>query len=297
MALPSSLKNLADANSAAIGGLIATVSLYPLDVMKTKSATAKESSGTPIEIIQKTLNSEGLSGFYRGVQFKALQSVLGKFLYFYGYSFLQSSYERKSGKMGTFANLAIGYAAEALSLPITMPIEIIVTQYQTAAKAGQSNLSEIIKAIMGNQGILGLYKGYNTYPFLCLQPAIQYTIFEQIKRMVLKKKGVDILSALEAFLLGALARAIALFLIYPFIRVKVVMQASKNSEKKNQKSIPAFLLKTARDEGVLSLYNGLGWEMLRGVLSSAVMLMVKERVYKSNVDLLVHLAGHPKATS
>jgi len=300
MALSPAMKSLAEANSAAVGGGVATTLLYPLDVLKTKLATAKDGENlSTIGAIKKILKEDGILGFYQGVHFKAVQSTLQKFLYFYGYSFLQGLYERNFGKMNTQANLIIAYTSELLCIPVSMPLETIVTQFQTSKN---ESLSTIIQNI-SSKGFLGFYRGYQTYPYVSLQPAIQYTIFEQLKRFVLLKRNSGsgtnaiVLSALDAFVIGAIARAIALILTYPYTKAKTLMQAergkSSNTETSNQ-SITSFLISIAKRDGFLTLFNGLTPELARGVLSSAFMLMVKEKIYLYNVGLLLKFLSTKK---
>ena len=50
-----------------------------------------------------------------------------------------------------------------------------------------------------------MYKGIQAYVVLCLKPALQYTIFEQVKAVIVKTRRSKHLSAAEAFLLGMIA--------------------------------------------------------------------------------------------
>jgi len=116
-------------------------------------------------------------------------------------------------------------------------------------------------------------------------------VYEQVKRIILagrsnnskvrsiNKKRQE-LSALEAFLLGIVARTLATVLVFPYLRAKVMLQAKGSGDAKDAKkiSIPAMLLKMYNDGGLTSLFQGLGPELTRGVFSAALMLMVKEKI-------------------
>jgi len=61
---------------------------------------------------------------------------------------------------------------------------------------------------------------------LCLKPAIQFTCFDQLKNIYLRRletQGFKItaLTALQAFVLGALARAVATFAVFPYTRSSI----------------------------------------------------------------------------
>ena len=89
----------------------------------------------------------------------------------------------------------------------------------------------------------GCYNGLGASLILCVNPGIQYAIFEQLKRIVihrnnkrnllLNKKTNQNLSAFSAFLLGALSKSLSTFVTYPLIRGKVVQQVQNNQDHLN----------------------------------------------------------------
>lgn len=116
----------------------------------------------------------------------------------------------------------------------------------------------------------------------------------KIKRKVLKGRSGALLSTVEAFVLGAVAKAVATTVTMPIIRVKVLQQLKKRAQPPvlsagstyNQAvvAVPeATMVKTLvaiyRMEGFAGLYVGLSPQLLKGVLASAVLVAVKERVY------------------
>ncbi|CEG40965.1 mitochondrial carrier family [Plasmopara halstedii] len=135
---------------------------------------------------------------------------------------------------------------------------------------------------------------------------IQYTIFERLKSIYLRKYDVasQTLGALEAFVLGALARSIATLTLFPYIRAKVLMQVNKTQiaatqlirnqtdtcAESGKETIMSTLLRVYSEEGPLALYRGLGPEITRGALSSALMLMIKEKI-QMYITLLIIVAN------
>lgn len=149
-------------------------------------------------------------------------------------------------------------------------------------------------------GIRGMYKGIQAYTILCLKPAIQYTVFEQVKRIMLIRKRLgaaasggrsrsetETLTTMEAFILGMIARTIATIATFPYLRAKVVLQSQKNkngasgngnetgSDKPN---IPSMIAKMYLSGGLGECFQGLGPELTRGVFSAALMLTMKEKI-------------------
>lgn len=113
-------------------------------------------------------------------------------------------------------------------------------------------------------------------------------VYEQVKKIILagrstnKNRGVSKkkqeLSAVEAFLLGIVARTIATVAVFPYLRAKVMLQSQKGGGKNTDNSIPLMLLKMYQAGGMKSLFQGLGPELTRGIFSAAFMLMVKEKI-------------------
>jgi len=121
---------------------------------------------------------------------------------------------------------------------------------------------------------------------LCLKPAIQYTVYEQVKQIVIAARRLntdgkavvdDSLSAAEAFFLGMFARIVATMLTYPYLRAKVLLQSTYGNAKVKP-TIPQMIAEQLSKGGVWGLYQGIGPELTRGVFSAALMMMVKERI-------------------
>ena len=263
---------LEQATSAALGGAVATAALFPLDALRTRLAGAPRGAGA-LATASRVLREEGVGGLLGGLAPRLAQSALGKFLYFLFFSGLSRQLARLQGSpLSAAQSLSLGYLAEALHLPLTVPLELLATRLQKEPSARPlALLTELWRAG-------ALWRGWRVYVFLCCQPAIQFVLFERMK-------GSASLSASHAFFLGAVARAVAVLCTFPFTRARTLIQTRKAKQedeegqrKKQDDAILPLLFRLARDEGFLSLYRGFGPELVRGVLSSALMLMIKEKV-------------------
>ncbi|GLE07405.1 hypothetical protein PINS_up017567 [Pythium insidiosum] len=278
MALSKPMQMLAAASAAGVGGLVATSVLYPLDTIKTRlqsGGSLFDDDETDEKQARKDVGAL-VRSLYRGYQYKAAESGVSKFLYFYAYTLLAQLVS--NGKpIGTALNLGIGYLSEFFHLPVTLPMEVIATRLQTGV--GSGGVLQIIRKVLEESGVRGFYKGFQAYFVLCLQPAIQYTVFERVKEAYLKrsKSMAKSLSALEAFVLGALARSIATLLLFPYIRAKVILQSKKKTSsqpaaledgKQRDSSqandgIVATLQRVYKEDGPMALYRGLTPELTK----------------------------------
>ena len=234
-------------------------------------------------------------------------------------------------QLSTVTSVLLGCLAEWVHLPVTLPIDALTTAIQTSGgskttkKTIDSTTDKNTKESKKAQNVLALwmilwkeksfYKGIQAYWILCFKPALQYTIFEQCKIWILrlkqgKREGLRSsaqLSAGEAFLLGMFSRTIATLTVFPFVRAKVRMQSlvrapldsTEGDSSGVSSSIPPTIWKLLVENyskgGLKALYQGLGPELTRGVLSAALMMMVKERI-SGGVKKILHRSRSPSTS-
>ncbi|XP_061338798.1 peroxisomal adenine nucleotide carrier 1 [Gastrolobium bilobum] len=298
------LESLAEATSGAIGSLLSTTILYPLDTCKTKYQAEARSHGNRkyrslSDVLWEAISTRQVLSLYQGLGTKNLQSFISQFVYFYGYSYFKRMYLEKSGykSIGTRANLVIAAAAGACTAILTQPLDTASSRMQTSAFGKSKGLLKTLTE--GNWS--DAFDGLSISLLLTSNPAIQYTVFDQLKHKVLKNKqdkagkGVSpaSLSAFMAFLLGAISKSIATCLTYPAIRCKVIIQAADSDDAtsktriKSQKTVPAVLYGIWKREGILGFFKGLHAQILKTVLSSALLLMIKEKISASTWVLIL----------
>ena len=95
------------------------------------------------------------------------------------------------------------------------------------------------------------------------------------------------ISSFDAFALGAIAKAIATVVTFPFIRVKTIMQVhSDRREGEGSKanssnvSLVNMLARIWNTEGLRGLYVGVYPQLLKGIIASAVLFAAKERIFE-----------------
>ena len=83
--------------------------------------------------------------------------------------------------------------------------------------------------------------------------------------------------------LGALSKSMATLVTQPLIVAKVRLQSRPPPERKGKpfKSFNEVLSYTLQHEGFLSLYKGIGPQLLKGVMVQGLLMMTKERYVAS----------------
>lgn len=210
---------------------------------------------------------------------------------------------KKSGNksIGTRANLILAAAAGACTVIVTQPLDTASSRMQTSEFGKSKGLWKTFSEFTWREA----FDGLGISLLLTINPSIQYTVFDQLKQRLLKEKqsrsrgtgsSPESLSAFSAFVLGAVSKCVATCTTYPAIRCKVTIQAAESDEDdtkepwpKAEKTITGAMYAIWRREGLLGFFKGLQAQILKTVLSSALLLMVKEKITKSTWVLMLGL--------
>mmetsp|Transcript_81194 Transcript_81194/g.146553 ORF Transcript_81194/g.146553 Transcript_81194/m.146553 type:complete len:312 (+) Transcript_81194:79-1014(+) len=277
MAGNAALESLAQATAGAGGGIFATVVLQPLEVVKTRISVSQHGGASIQETFREIIASEGFSALYSGLSAKCSETCLKNFVYFYVYDAIMRV-AKQHRKITTALNLALGYVAGVVTTSSTMPLEVLSTRLQ-AEKGGGDGMVSLARRIIATEGIGGLFKAYWWNMLLCINPAIQNTVFDKMKANIIKvKAGGDVklrvfLSPFEAFLLGALSKALATVITYPMVRAKTIMQAGSSAGKQDGSDVELSPLQRLSE-----LYRGLASALVKGVLQAALLYMMKDQI-------------------
>lgn len=314
-AMGGEFESLVEAASGAAGGLLSTTILYPLDTCKTKYQAEVQAGGQQkyrylSDVLWEAISTGQIHSLYQGLGTKNLQSVISQFIYFYSYSYFKRFYLNRSKKkyMETKVNLLIAAAAGACTSLITQPLDTASARMQTSEFGKSKGLWQTLSEGSWEKA----FDGVGVSLLLTSNPAIQYTVFEQLKRRLLVKQKRNqndsvtadsspvVISAFAAFLLGAFSKTVATIVTYPAIRCKVMIQRAEtedenklkmngwNREKQPKQVVDALRI-IWRNEGPSGFYKGLSAQILKTVLSAALLLMIKEKTSRSTWVLMVAL--------
>lgn len=224
---------LVQATAGAVGGIYAASMLQPLEVVRTKiqlTTGGGDGDSSMFQVFSKLVREGGPLAVYRGVTAKAVETGAKNFVYFYIFYALTALAKKRKVHMTTPVRLLIGYSAGVINTMLTTPLEVISTRCQAAPK--NMGTLAVMQELHKNEGLAGFFRGFWFNVVLCVNPAIQNTVFDCIKDGLLGMDGA--LSARRAFLLGAFAKAVATFSTFPLSKMKTMLQACKACKVKPQ---------------------------------------------------------------
>ncbi|KAI9372773.1 mitochondrial carrier domain-containing protein [Aspergillus egyptiacus] len=279
--------------AGATGAVLANAMVYPLDLVKTKlqvqvknAAESEESEDVHYkstwDAIAKIVDKEGVEGLYAGMVGSLIGVASTNFAYFYWYSVVRTLYmssNRVPKPPGTAIELSLGAVAGAVAQVFTIPVAVITTRQQTQPENERKGLIETGKEVVNSDdGWSGLWRGLKASLILVVNPAITYGAYQRLKDIIFP--GKKNLRPWEAFLLGALSKAMATIATQPLIVAKVGLQSRPPPARKGKpfKSFGEVMQFIIKNEGPLSLFKGIGPQILKGLLVQGLLMMTKERM-------------------
>ncbi|XP_015074905.1 peroxisomal nicotinamide adenine dinucleotide carrier [Solanum pennellii] len=282
------------------------------------SKKMKKTLGT-IEHMCQVVKQEGWDRLYGGLAPSLVGTAASQGVYYYFYQILRNRAEtdalvRKKngigdGSVGMFSSLLVAALSGCVNVLLTNPIWVVVTRMQTHSRKDKDNhpkleasqdeisvvvepppygTSHTIQEVYGEDGISGFWNGVFPTLFMVSNPSIQFMLYETLLKKIRKRrassnKGANDVTALEIFLLGAVAKLGATVVTYPLLVIKSRLQAKQDvgADKRHQyKGTLDALMKIIRYEGFHGFYKGMGTKIVQSVLAAAILFMVKEELVR-----------------
>ncbi|OWM69983.1 hypothetical protein CDL15_Pgr025832 [Punica granatum] len=246
-------------------------------------------------------------------------------VYYYFYQIFRkkaelAAIERKQkgvgdGTVGMFSSLVVAALSGCVNVLLTNPIWVVVTRMQTHTQASKKVHSDCeplpeaavlatiepppygtghaIQEVYDEAGVRGFWKGVFPTLIMVSNPSIQFMLYETMLKKLRKRRalnGKNDVTALEIFLLGALAKLGATVVTYPLLVVKSRLQAKQvttGDKRHHYKGTLDAILKMIQYEGLSGFYKGMSTKIVQSVLAAAVLFMVKEELVRSIRLLLI----------
>ncbi|KAL2248889.1 peroxisomal nicotinamide adenine dinucleotide carrier [Sesamum indicum] len=320
------INGLAGAGGGIIAQLI-TYPLQTVNTRQQTERDPKEERRklSTLEQMSQVVKQEGWDRLYGGLGPSLVGTAASQGVYYYFYQIFRNKAEatalerRKKGigdgSVGMLSSLVVAALSGCVNVLLTNPIWVVVTRMQTHTKKSQPNrtgslsseevllaavepppygTSHVIQEVYDEAGVLGFWKGVFPTLIMVSNPSIQFMLYETLlkklkKRRLSSGKGNNNVTALEIFLLGALAKLGATVVTYPLLVVKSRLQAKQvtGGDKKHQyRGTLDAILKMIRYEGFYGFYKGMGTKIVQSVLAAAVLFMVKEELVRGSRWLL-----------
>jgi len=272
------------------------VQVKPTDVERSDAVEPHYTSTW--DALSKISSKEGVIGLYAGMAGSLAGVASTNFAYFYWYSIVRGlyfRYQKTQSQPSTVVELSLGAVAGALAQLFTIPVAVITTRQQTQSLEDRKGFFDTAREVIDSEdGICGLWRGLKASLVLVVNPAITYGAYERLKDIVFP--GKKSLKPWEAFrklsrlavshskltfdaVLGAMSKSLATIATQPLIVAKVGLQSRPPPSRQGKpfKSFVEVMKFIVDNEGTLSLFKGMGPQILKGLLVQGILMMTKER--------------------
>ncbi|KAF7951893.1 hypothetical protein EAE96_007190 [Botrytis aclada] len=301
-------------------GILSAVLLQPADLLKTRVQQSNHASlYTTIRELSQSPNS--ILSFWRGTVPSALRTGFGSAIYFTSLNALRQNVARSNllrtigvveqksmvhssslPKLSNLANLTTGAVARAGAGFILMPMTIIKVRYESNLYAYKSIVGAG-RDIFRTEGFRGFFSGFGATAIRDAPYAGLYVLFyEELKKRLshivysspqveglaekvdlgLSKNMKGSTSASINFGSGVLAAGLATAITNPFDAIKTRIQL----QPKKYTNLVMAGKKMVGEEGVKSLFDGLGLRMGRKAVSSALAWTIYEELIRRAESVL-----------
>ncbi|KAL4933930.1 putative mitochondrial carrier protein [Aspergillus undulatus] len=298
-----------------LSGLTSSILLQPADLLKTRVQQSHHHAPL-LSTVKTILSSENpIRNLWRGTLPSALRTGFGSALYFTSLNTLrqslatppailanstlssspQSSSSSTSAlpKLSNTANLATGAAARVAAGFVMMPVTVLKVRYESDYYAYRSLLTAG-RDIVRTEGVRGLFAGFGATAARDAPYAGLYVLFyEQLKRYLASATTTTSSSTTSNtstpgtnqpsrspssssinFFSGGLAAGFATAITNPFDAVKTRLQLMPSKYGNMMRAVRLMV----SEDGVRSLFGGLGLRIGRKALSSALAWTVYEEL-------------------
>jgi len=251
-----------------------------------------------LRTLQLLARRRGISRLFDGLPADTLSTILSSFLYFFFYSTaakavvkyhrdhsgsspLTASTSPKPASLGAWEELMIGLVAGVASKGVTLPISAISVRQRLGDEDGtEAGFLDTFKTMLNEGGISGLFAALPPSIPLALLPSLTLYIHSLLLRTFLPARHQAHPPGAVTFALGAVSNALATIPLYPLVLIKALSQSGAGDRKGKGKARRG-LVWTAQNiydqEGVAGLYKGLEGQLVKGLVSQGVMMLVKQR--------------------
>lgn len=251
-----------------------------------------------LRTLQLLARRNGTSRLFDGLPADTLSTILSSFLYFFFYSSAAKAVVKyhssrsisnpgavgktsRPATLGAWEELAIGLVAGIASKGVTLPISAVsVRQRLGDDDEPETGFLGTLNTMLSEGGLSGLFAALPPSIPLALLPSLTLYIHSLLIRQLLPARHQAHPPGLATFLIGAASNALATIPLYPLVLIKALSQSGAGDRKGKSKTRRGMIW-TAKNiyeqEGTAGLYKGLEGQLIKGLVSQGVMMLMKQR--------------------
>lgn len=275
------------------GGVVSTLVLHPLDLIKVRFAVNDGTNKHPKYrnirgAFTGIVKNEGFRGLYKGVSANLYGSGTAWGLYFLLYNTIKIKMQNgdPNNPVGPLMHMTAASEAGLLTLMMTNPIWVVKTrlclQYDSSSNDNKidtkyKGVFDALRKIYHLEGIRGLYRGFVPGIFGVSHGAIQFMAYEELKNRYNQYRNVSLstkMSTIAYLTFSSTSKIIAVAATYPY----QVVRARLQDKNHNYAGICDCIQKIWKYESWRGYYKGMGSNLIRVTPGTMITFVTYEHV-------------------
>uniref|UniRef100_A0ACD5YXA3 Uncharacterized protein n=1 Tax=Avena sativa TaxID=4498 RepID=A0ACD5YXA3_AVESA len=244
--------------AGAVAGTVVSISLHPVDTVKTIIQANSSGQSSFYHILRRTLVERGVLGLYGGLASKIACSAPISAIYTLTYEIVKGALLPTLPKdYHSIAHCAAGGCSSIATSFVFTPSECIKQQMQVGSQ--YQNCWKALVGCLHRGGIASLYAGWGAV--LCRNiphSVIKFYAYESLKQFLLNASPANAkLDSCQTLFCGGFAGSTAALFTTPFDVVKTRVQLQALSPVRKYEGVRHALAQIFQQEGLRGLYRGL----------------------------------------
>jgi len=171
------IKNFFPFLSGSLAELSGMMLYLPFDLIRIRMQVGEYNYAGMADAIGKIYKKEGLKRFFQASHLMLTTSVLYSGFQFTIYEYLRSKMLKfkKQDSLKVLDTIAVTFMTSATCSVVINPFELIMTRYQMVDTSKEKvRVFKIIRELVKNEGIGGIYKGFTSRLLMCLSYSAFY---------------------------------------------------------------------------------------------------------------------------
>lgn len=245
--------------------------LHPLDLLKTRFQATFANDRVLFDLSRQLaeLYKAGWPAMYRGFTANLAGSTVSWGLYFLLYRWMKTWWpEQRPPEVFVSATLA-----GMLTVLVANPLWMAKTRICQPGSQEKS-LFRCLKSAWRTEGIRGLYRGLLPGLFGTSHGAVQFVVYEELKKRQQQWASQRLPTAIEFLLMSTVSKVAASVITYPYQVIRCRTQlANSHSE-----SVRQIIKQTWRNEGMRGFYKGIVPSTIRVLPGTTITFLVYEKL-------------------
>ncbi|KAI3647787.1 hypothetical protein MP228_008008 [Amoeboaphelidium protococcarum] len=268
--------NSTDHAIAGVGAaVITTLCLHPMDLIKTRLQVGLDRQ-TSLEMVKTLYRNNGPKGLYQGLSANMAGSTLSWGFYFLWYNMLKNqmirNIERRaddstvSHQLSATDHMIAAFEAGLVTAFMTNPIWLMKTRLciQDYKNPQYRGLVSGLLTVYRQEGLRGLYKGMVPSIFGVSHGAVQFSIYEELKKAHRNLYPSQEISSLAYVAMAAGSKTAATIITYPYQVVRSKLQADTQKHSQNGSRRLLDIVRVINNtNGIRGFYKGMSVNILR----------------------------------